>query len=322
MRAPPLVRFHCLTLHSFTRVTSQTRWSRHPCTRCVRESVSPAHGSRVTGRARGGSSQRPHKKEQEVNHRPFRGIYKETTAAGPFARSHRTGGKNSRQVTRDLLHPAFVLCKQRACVQAGGPVPRPDVQLTRRVKLTRSATAPCSACHAVNSRSRWAMCRRWPVSQESSASAPVSCPSSSKSASCAAAADGRKRARNALTSMYVGTLDETGCTMPRSSRYGGTAGPVGSGSAGCAAATRSSACQLALSRRFCSRSPRFRLRDRQDLGALARLARRIHLACPGSSTPAAAPHRHLAGQQHISDASTAMMTLFHQWRTSRTTAQG
>lgn len=96
-------------------------------------------------------------------------------------------------------------------------MPRPDVQLTRRVKLTRSATAPCSACHAVNSRSRWAMCRRWPVSQESSASAPVSCPSSSKSASRAAAADGRKRARSALTSMYVGTLNETGCTMQRSS---------------------------------------------------------------------------------------------------------
>ena len=105
----------------------------------------------------------------------------------------------------------------RGRVQAGGPVPRPDVQLTRRAKLTRSATAPCSACHAVNSRSRWAMCRRWPVSQESSASAPVSCPSSSKSASRAAAADGRKRARSALTSMYVGTLNETGCTMQRSS---------------------------------------------------------------------------------------------------------
>ena len=110
MGAPPLVRSHCLTLHSFTRVTSQTRWSRHPCTRCVRESVSPAHGSRVTVTGGGGSSQ---KKEQELNHRPVRGIYKETTAAGPFARSHRTGGKNSRQVTRDLLHPAFVLCKQR-----------------------------------------------------------------------------------------------------------------------------------------------------------------------------------------------------------------
>ena len=67
----------------------------------------------------------------------------------------------------------------RGRVQAGGPVPRPDVQLTRRVKLTRitrSATAPCSACHAVNSRSRWAMCRRWPVSQESSASAPFQLP--------------------------------------------------------------------------------------------------------------------------------------------------
>ena len=113
MGAPPLVRSHCLTLHSFTRVTSQTRWSRHPCTRCVRESVSPAHG-------RGGV---PHKKEQEL-------------IAGQFA---------------------------------------------------------------------------------ASASAPVSCPSSSKSASRAAAADGRKRARSALTSMYVGTLNETGCTMQRSS---------------------------------------------------------------------------------------------------------
>ena len=30
-------------------------------------------------------------------------------------------------------------------------------------------------------------------------------------------ADGRKRARSALTSMYVGTLNETGCTMQRSS---------------------------------------------------------------------------------------------------------
>ena len=35
------------------------------------------------------------------------------------------------------------------------------------------------------------------------------------------AADGRKRARSALTSMYVGTLDETGCTMPRSSMWHG-----------------------------------------------------------------------------------------------------
>ena len=47
------------------------------------------------------------KKKQELNHRPVRGIYKETTAAGPFARSHRTGGKNSRQVTRDLPAPCF-----------------------------------------------------------------------------------------------------------------------------------------------------------------------------------------------------------------------
>ncbi len=46
-------------------------------------------------------------KRAGVNRRPVRGIYKETTAAGPFARSHRTGGKNSRQVTQDLPAPCF-----------------------------------------------------------------------------------------------------------------------------------------------------------------------------------------------------------------------
>ena len=216
MGAPPLVRFHCLTLHSFTRVTSQTRWSRHPCTRCVRESVSPAHGSRVTAHGRGGFL-RPHKNEQELITGQFAASTKKQQRPAPLHGRIAQEAKTAGRSRGTSLYPAFVLCKQRACVQAGGPVPRPDVQLTRRVKLTRSATAPCSACHAVNSRSRWAMCRRWPVSQESSASAPVSCPLSSKSASRAAAADGRKRARSALTSMYVGTLNETGCTTQRSS---------------------------------------------------------------------------------------------------------
>ena len=65
---------------------------------CARERVAST---------RAGAGGFPHKKEQKLNHRPVRDIYKETTAAGPFARSHRTGGKNSRQVTRDLPAPCF-----------------------------------------------------------------------------------------------------------------------------------------------------------------------------------------------------------------------
>ena len=48
-----------------------------------------------------------------------------------------------------------------------------------------------------------------------------------RSVCCSRAAGGRKRARSApcdvMTSMYVGTLDETGCTMPRSSMWHGQA---------------------------------------------------------------------------------------------------
>ena len=180
---------------------------------CARERVA---STRLTRHGRGGFL-RPHKNEQELITGQFAASTKKQQRPAPLHGRIAQEAKTAGRSRGTSLHPAFVLCEQRACVQAGGPVPRPDVQLTRRVKLTQSATAPCSACHAVNSRSRWAMCRRWPVSQESSASAPVSCPSSSKSASRAAAADGRKRARSALTSMYVGTLNETGCTMQRSS---------------------------------------------------------------------------------------------------------
>ena len=175
---------------------------------CARERVASTRAGGV-----------PHKKEQELIAGQFAASTKKQQRPAPLHGRIAQEAKTAGRSRRTSLHPAFVLCSSR------GRVCRPEglcpdltfSMLTRRVKLTRSATAPCSACHAVNSRSRWAMCRRWPVSQESSASAPVSCPLSSKSASRAAAADGRKRARSALTSMYVGTLNETGCTMQRSS---------------------------------------------------------------------------------------------------------
>ena len=93
-----MVRSHCLTLHSFTRASRHRLAGRGTRARAVCE--------RACRHDTGGGGFL-HKKEQELNHRPVRGIYKETIAAGPFARSHRTGGKNSRQVTRDLPAPCF-----------------------------------------------------------------------------------------------------------------------------------------------------------------------------------------------------------------------
>ena len=100
MAAPPLASLslpHSTLIHTCHVTDSLVAAPVHAL--CARELVASTRAGGVPQKRAG------------VNHRPVqlpvRGIYKETTAAGPFARSHRTGGKNSRQVTRDLPAPCF-----------------------------------------------------------------------------------------------------------------------------------------------------------------------------------------------------------------------